>query len=555
MASTPAGPRTPGRSPPPEALPTSGENGNSNATQANSTRRTSLGFLRRTKSTERIGDRKLHGKMSKKLLKEQAKEEILRRQREAAAISKHAPQLPDISPPPQLNTFGGENIHPRNAAFVPNRAGFYETSSSQNYPPVPSIPYIEQYPRAESMAHRGRYSYASSAVSTINSPRRVRRRKDPTPYNILVIGARNSGKTSFVNFLRKALALPPSKRPTRNPEEMDDLPQAPPNGYFTCHYLETEIDNERVGLTLWDSQGLERSIVDLQLREITSFLESKFEDSFAEEMKVVRSPGARDTHIHCAFLILDPARLDANIAAAQKAAGGETSDSTVRLVGGLDEVLDLQVLRTMQGKTTVVPVISKADTVTTAHMAFLKKTVWDSLKKANIDPLEVLTLEDPDDDFSSSLDKFDEKEEDELFNKGDGKRRTPDSETVPGDPNNPLPPQAGPSVSEKFLDKQQKQSSSSNTLGGGANNEPFIPLSILSPDPHTLDAKDGPIGRRFPWGFADPYNPEHCDFVKLKDTVFGEWRGELREASREVWYERWRTIRLKRNGSFGIVQA
>ncbi|EEP75582.1 Sep4a protein [Uncinocarpus reesii 1704] len=550
MSSAPAAPRTPGSSPPPDAIPAISENGNPSHPQANATRRSSRGFLRRAKSTEKLGERKLSGKMSKKLLKEQAKEEQLRRQREAAAISKYAPQLPDISPPPQLNTFGGENVHPGNSATISSRAA-YEPSSPQNYPPVPPIPY-DILARTESMAHRGRYSYASSAVSTINSPRRVRRRKDPTPYNILVIGAKNSGKTSLVNFLRQALALPPTKRPTRSLEEMDDLPQAPPNGYFTCHYLETEIDSERVGLTLWDSQGLERSIVDLQLREITSFLESKFEDSFTEEMKVIRSPGVRDTHIHCAFLILDPARLDANIAAAEKAAEGDPSSAAARVIGGLDEDLDLQVLRTMQGKTTVVPVISKADTVTSAHMLHLKKTVWDSLKKANIDPLEVLTLEEPEDDYSSSLDRFDERDEDELSE--DGRRRTPDSETVPDDPNNPVPPPAAPSALEKSLEKQRKRSSSSSMLSGGPNNEPFIPLSILSPDPHTLDSKDGPIGRKFPWGFADPYNPEHCDFLKLKDTVFGEWRAELREASREVWYERWRTLRLKRNGSLGNGQ-
>ena len=38
---------------------------------------------------------------------------------------------------------------------------------------------FDPYARTESMTHRGRYSYASSAISTINSPRRVRRRKDP----------------------------------------------------------------------------------------------------------------------------------------------------------------------------------------------------------------------------------------------------------------------------------------------------------------------------------------------------------------------------------------
>lgn len=40
----------------------------------------------------------------------------------------------------------------------------------------------------------------------------------------------------------------------------------------------------------------------------------------------------------------------------------------------------------------------------------------------------------------------------------------------------------------------------------------------------------------------------HCDFVRLKDSVFTEWRSELREASRVIWYERWRTNRLNRNG-------
>jgi hypothetical protein len=55
-------------------------------------------------------------------------------------------------------------------------------------PPVPPLPgssekeVIDPYARTESMTHRGRYSYANSTVSTLNSPRRVRRRKDPTPY-------------------------------------------------------------------------------------------------------------------------------------------------------------------------------------------------------------------------------------------------------------------------------------------------------------------------------------------------------------------------------------
>ncbi|CRK39075.1 hypothetical protein BN1708_016710, partial [Verticillium longisporum] len=70
---------------------------------------------------------------------------------------------------------------------------------------------------------------------------------------------------------------------------------------------------------------------------------------------------------------------------------------------------------------------------------------------------------------------------------------------------------------------------------------PFLPLSIISPDLYEPEI----AGRQFPWGFADPYDEQHCDFNKLKEAVFTEWRAELREASREQWYEGWRTSRLK----------
>lgn len=295
--------------------------------------------------------------------------------------------------------------------------------------------------------------------------------------------------------------------------------------------METEIDGERIGLTLWDSEGLKENVVDLQLREMSSFLESKFEETFTEEMKVVRAPGVQDTHIHAAFLLLDPLRLDRNIAAARNpASNGGTNGkygSAPKITGGLDENLDLQVLRTLQGKTTVVPVISKADTITTAHMAYLKKTVWDSLKKANLDPLEALGLDDFESDSpTTNPSRIDEGDEDEDSDK--------DSENLPIQ----TPETSSASPNSKRLSsgsvRRHKPVEESDEL-------PYLPLSIISPDIY----EPGVIGRKFPWGFADPLNVEHCDFLRLKEAVFSEWRGELREASRELWYEGWRTSRLK----------
>ncbi|KAL4906833.1 hypothetical protein BDW74DRAFT_127838 [Aspergillus multicolor] len=501
------------------------ENGH---TQTKDSRRTSssLGFLRRSKSTEPIGGKS----RSKKTSKVQMEEE-LRRQREAQP--KQPPRLPVLSPPPIIETFGGdENRDPVADVKSPLSPTQPRQSRSAMSTPVPPDYNNDPYARTESMTHRGRYSYASSYVSTVNNPRRLRRRKDPTPYNVLVIGARNSGKTSFLHFLRKSLALPPHKHPSRSPEEVEYDSHNPASEGYTSHYLETEIDGERVGLTLWDSQGLEKNVVDIQLRGVTGFLESKFEETLNEEMKVVRSPGARDTHIHCTFLILDPSRLDENIAAAERAAQGTPRASDSKVLGVLDENLDLQVLRTVIGKTTVVPVISKADTITTAHMAYLRRAVWDSLKKANIDPLEVLTLEDSE-EYTSEEEDEDEEEND---------IETPKAEGVATEAG--ATEQEEPELTAIGSPTQPSEGSRKDSVSQAAT--PLLPFSVLSPDKYSLEG-DGPIGRKFPWGFANPYDPEHCDFLKLKDSVFSDWRSELREASRVIWYERWRTSRLNRH--------
>ncbi|PHH84069.1 hypothetical protein CDD83_2550 [Cordyceps sp. RAO-2017] len=404
-----------------------------------------------------------------------------------------------------------------------------------SHPPVPPIPF-DPYARTESMTHRGRYSYASSAVSTVNGPRRIRRRKDPTPFNVLVVGTRGAGKTSFIEFLKTAIALPAHKRPTKRSEFDDFRAPAPATGNFVPHYLETEIDGERIGLTIWDSEGLEKNVVDLQLRDMSSFLESKFEETFGEEMKVIRSPGVQDTHIHAVFLVLDPARLDHNMAAAQKMSvngrqnGGPRRPNAAPATGGLDDELDLQVLRALSGKTTVIPVVAKADTITAKHMDVLKRAVWDSIQKADLDPLEALGL---DDDAASEPDRIDEDDESQPG---------PDA---PVDNNGDRPSSSSPSPSgsrRRSTDSVRRHKPQGDAKGDVERPPPpLLPLSIISPDLYEPDV----IGRRFPWGFADPYNEQHCDFQRLKEAVFSDWLADLREASRDQWYEAWRTNRLK----------
>lgn len=329
---------------------------------------------------------------------------------------------------------------------------------------------------------------------------------------------------------------------------------------FTSHYVETESDNERIGVTIWDSEGLEANIVDIQIQDMTTFIESKFEDTFNEESKVARSPGFLDTHIHCVFLVLDPMRLDANLAVSQKAnlVNGAKAKANSFAKGrpephpsGLDENLDLNVLRALKGKTTVVPVIAKADTITSAHMTHLKRAVWESLKKNGLENLDALSQDDEgDSDTASEYEESNglhERDEDALNRKSEG-----DKFSVTSVLDSPSDSSSTFSASDFDLAKPGKPSkiSPARTPSTPPVENPTLPLSIISPDPY----ETGAVGRRFPWGFADPMNAAHCDFVKLKESVFREWRADLREASRELWYESWRTSRLhkkaRRDGGF-----
>ena len=170
-------------------------------------RKSSFNFLRRNKSRDRStsGSSKPQRKLSKKERSRKRQPDMLQEQ-----IPSQPPRIPIVPHPPDLQTFGGEEARPDSVAIMSNRAGgsfqyrlAQKTSQEamgsdmcrgMSVPPVPPIPnipgvtpmakspYIDQFSRTESMAHRGRASYASSAISTINSPRKIRRRKDPTPF-------------------------------------------------------------------------------------------------------------------------------------------------------------------------------------------------------------------------------------------------------------------------------------------------------------------------------------------------------------------------------------
>ena len=171
------------------------------------------------------------GKMLRKQSKLRAQQEQERQKAEAAAnaVRRQPPHLPSLNPLPNMSTFGGDDARPDSVAIFnnsytdprapppvpgqaanfsrPGAAAMAPSSSHNSSSPAYTVrgnafaqqqssspavmgggksngEYVNSIDRSESMANRGRYSYASSgqAPVNVNSPRRVRRRKDPTPF-------------------------------------------------------------------------------------------------------------------------------------------------------------------------------------------------------------------------------------------------------------------------------------------------------------------------------------------------------------------------------------
>lgn len=157
-------------------------------------RRSSFGMLLRRKS----------GDMKKGKKAQQARDAEMQRQQAAVAAQQPPPKLPQL-----YNGLREPVFETRDsvAIFGPDTPRSYSQQQQRTPPrqqqqrgasmdapraisanvPIPPIPsnggnYIDPYARTESMTNRGRYSYASSSISTVNNPRKVRRRKDPTPF-------------------------------------------------------------------------------------------------------------------------------------------------------------------------------------------------------------------------------------------------------------------------------------------------------------------------------------------------------------------------------------
>ncbi|KAJ3314979.1 hypothetical protein HDV04_004779 [Boothiomyces sp. JEL0838] len=63
------------------------------------------------------------------------------------------------------------------------------------------------------------------------------------------------------------------------------------------------------------------------------------------------------------------------------------------------------------------------------------------------------------------------------------------------------------------------------------------------------------LGREYLWGTIEVENPKHCDFDALKTALLGTHLEDLRLATREEFYEKWRTESLTKSRSSLLLPA
>jgi len=71
-----------------------------------------------------------------------------------------------------------------------------------------------------------------------------------------------------------------------------------------------------------------------------------------------------------------------------------------------------------------------------------------------------------------------------------------------------------------------------------------MPFCVVGSDKPFKVGNKNVRGRKYPWGIIEVDNPEHCDFVRLRQMLIRTHMEELKEYTNEVLYEKYRSQKL-----------
>ncbi|KAL5272148.1 hypothetical protein ACHWQZ_G000387 [Mnemiopsis leidyi] len=143
--------------------------------------------------------------------------------------------------------------------------------------------------------------------------------------------------------------------------------------------------------------------------------------------------------------------------------------------------IDIKFMRSLHDKVNIVPVIAKADTLTKSEIRSLKARILEEIEEASI---RIYQFPECDSD------------EDEDFVE---------------------------------MNKDLKES---------------LPFAVIGSNTFIVKEGNRVIGRQYPWGVVEVENPEHSDFGKLRNMLIRTHMQDLKEVTRDVHYENFRSQKL-----------
>ncbi|KAG1809011.1 Septin-domain-containing protein [Suillus variegatus] len=251
-------------------------------------------------------------------------------------------------------------------------------------------------------------NWRSSTVPVL-SPRRSHRKNRASPaFNLMVVGARGTGKTSFLRLLLETADISPNATEDQR-VGLDRFLNGSLKHTQQINTARVEICEsryDRVLLTVIDTPGLDFSDghelrVERQVSGMIKYLDAQFADTMNEESKVVRQSKG-DQHVHLCIFMIDPSSILSPSPRIQSPMSGRArSDTTVSrtTVGDIQEAIynqeysrdfamspaELRVIRRLSARVNMLPVIAHADSLTDDTLSLVKAAIHRDLESAGLD--------------------------------------------------------------------------------------------------------------------------------------------------------------------------
>lgn len=201
-------------------------------------------------------------------------------------------------------------------------------------------------------------------IDTVQEQTRLKALRRGYTFNLMVVGRSGLGKSTLVNTLFKAAVA------RRKPGEDEPLPRTTEVKSVSGPLVEGGV---RLNLTVTDTPGFGDHVNNENCWEpIVSFIENQYAKYLQEEVKIDRPIHIPDSRVHCCLYFIPPT--------------GHSLSS-----------LDIEVLQRLDKIANVVPIIAKADTLTTEERVAFKERIRADLQDHGIRIYPLKDYEDPED--------------------------------------------------------------------------------------------------------------------------------------------------------------